>query len=476
MIVSLFAFSKKKNSTARPNPADATNFTVDLKEETSVMNPVLIFDPASSGMPVPFDPATFTYCHIIQWSRYYFITDWQWLNGRWEASLITDVLATYRGSIGNMSEYIVRSASAYDGTVIDGKYPIKSSGSISVVSVGAPLDINNGCFVIGAVNCMTSGNRVGAVSYYAMTEAQLNSLLQFLYSDNIYINSGVSSIEPGLYKAIMNPMQYIVSCMWVPVSASIIGSATISSVVCGYFDTGVSARVCTGMNVTISNQIKQLPNHPQASRGAYMNYSPFSRYTLFYPPFGAIPIDSIVRIKGSYIDIDCMLDYITGQAVLRLSVQSTSETVPVGNRCLFNERSAQVGVPIQLSQVQTDITNGVSSLVHSAISALSGDFVGSASGVLGAVGDLYNGRAVSIGYNGSFIEAWGDYNPVSIICEFYNQADRDVTHEGAPLMAVRTISSLSGFVQCADGHYEGSCFDSERIEINNYLTQGFYFE
>ena len=58
MIVTLFAFSKKKNSTARPAPASGTNFTVDLKEETSVMNPVLIFDPASSGMPVPFRVST----------------------------------------------------------------------------------------------------------------------------------------------------------------------------------------------------------------------------------------------------------------------------------------------------------------------------------------------------------------------------------------------------------------------------------
>lgn len=475
MNVNLFNFSKKKNSTAQPNLATATAFVVDLKEETSVMNPVLIFDPASSGMPVPFVPSYFNYVQIVQWSRYYFITDWQWLNGRWEATLVSDVLATYRTSIGTMSEYVVRSASASDGNIIDGLYPVKSSGSVSVIPVGTIIDINNGCFVVGAVNCMTSGNRVGAVSYYAMTETQLNSLLQFLYSDNIYNNSGVSSIEPGLYKAIMNPMQYIVSCMWVPVRADIIGSATLSSIVCGYFDTGVTARVCTGMNVEVGNKIKQLSSHPQATRGNYMNFSPYSKYTLFYPPFGVIPIDSIVRMKGSYLCMECLLDIITGQGCLRLSMQNTSSDVAVGSRFLFNERSAMIGVPIQLSQVQTDITNGVSSLIQSAISAFSGDFIGATSGVLGAVGDMYSGRAVSIGYNGSFLESW-NINVASIICEFYEQADRDVTHEGAPLMTTRTINTLSGFIKCADGHYEGSCFDAERIEINNYLTEGFYYE
>ena len=473
MNVVLFAFSKKKNSTARPVVTDGTSFTVELKEETSVMSPVLIFDP--SNLPQPFSPAAYNYALIANWSRYYFITDWRWLNGRWEASLISDVLATYRTSIGAMSEYVVRSSAASDGTIVDGRYPIKSSGSMSVVTLGNLFNINTGCYVVGVVNCMTSGNRIGAVSYYAMTETQLNSLLQYLYSDNIYNNSGVSSIEAGLYKAIANPIQYIVSCMWVPVAAETIGSDVISNVICGYFQTTAGGRVCLAQNVAVGSTIKQLPNHPQSSRGAYMNYSPFSRYTLFYPPFGVIPIESTVRTKGSYLHMHCLLDYITGQAVLRLSVQNSSSAVPVGDRYLFNERTAQVGIPIQLSQVQTDIVNGVGGLVQSAISGLTGDYIGAASGVLGAVGDLYNNRSVSIGYNGSFLETW-DINVASIICEFYNQADRDVTHEGSPLMAVRTLSSIPGYIQCADGHYDGACMDEERTEINNYLLGGFYYE
>ena len=308
MNVILFAFSKKKNSTARPVVTDGTSFAVDLKEETSVMSPVLIFDP--SNLPQPFSPASYNYALIANWSRYYFITDWRWLNGRWEASLISDVLATYRTSIGAMSEYVVRSSAASDGTIVDGRYPIKSSGSVSVVPVGQIININYGCYVVGVVNCMTSGNRIGAVSYYAMTEAQLNSLLQYLYSDNIYNNSGVSSIEAGLYKAIANPIQYIVSCMWVPVAADVIGSDVISNVICGYFQTTAGGRVCLAQNVAVGSTIKQLPSHPQSSRGAYMNFAPFSRYTLFYPPFGVIPIESTVRAKGSYLHMHCLLQWL----------------------------------------------------------------------------------------------------------------------------------------------------------------------
>ena len=51
MNVSLYNFAKKKNSTAIPASNTATTFTtVQLKQNTSVINPVLIFNPASSGM------------------------------------------------------------------------------------------------------------------------------------------------------------------------------------------------------------------------------------------------------------------------------------------------------------------------------------------------------------------------------------------------------------------------------------------
>ena len=132
-----------------------------------------------------------------------------------------------------------------------------------------------------------------------------------------------------------------------------------------------------------------------------------------------------------------------------------------------------VGVPIQISQVNTDTFNGVSGLVNSAISALSGNYAGALSGVMASVGDLTQTRANSIGYNGSFLECFMSHKLVS---EFYYQADADNTDHGKPLMQTKTISTLSGYIKCADGHFAGACYESERAEINNYLVNGFYYE
>ena len=57
MQVYLFGYSKKKNSTAQPTLTSGTSFTMQLKDDTSVMNPVLLLNQATSGMPSPFTPS-----------------------------------------------------------------------------------------------------------------------------------------------------------------------------------------------------------------------------------------------------------------------------------------------------------------------------------------------------------------------------------------------------------------------------------
>ena len=167
------------------------------------------------------------------------------------------------------------------------------------------------------------------------------------------------------------------------------------------------------------------------------------------------------------------MDLVTGQGCLRLSMQAQNELIAKGSRKYFAERSALVGVPIQLSQVNTDYFSGVSGLLNSAISAISGNYAGAASGILSSAGDMMTSRAQSTGYNGSFLETNDAHVLVS---EFYEQKNIDYADHGKPLMASVVLSTLSGYIKCSDGHFEGLCYDSERNLINGYLTGGFYYE
>ena len=55
-------------------------------------------------------------------------------------------------------------------------------------------------------------------------------------------------------------------------------------------------------------------------------------------------------------------------------------------------------------------------------------------------------------------------------------ADEDQADLGRPLMSTRTLSTLSGYIKCADSHFDGVCTDSEKDMVNNFLVSGFYYE
>lgn len=473
MNVYMFGYSKKKNSTAKPLLNTGTLFAVQLKEETSVLNPVLIFNPNSTGMPNPFTPAAFTYAYIPTFSRYYFLVDWRYLNGLWECSLTVDVLASFKTAIGATSAYVERSSSMYDSNIMDIYYPVKDDCTVTVQDFGQIFNINTGCYVVGIINCQATNYRVGSVTYYAMTPAELSSFLQYIYSGSIYNMETVTDVSEGLYKAISDPGKYIVSCMWVPFLQNIIGSGVPTNIVCGYYSTPANSQIMTGITLSAENRVS-FNNHPQISRGAYLNFAPFSKYTLYFPPFGAIPVDPIFRTQGSYLNTEVAVDLISGMANLRVSVQSVATDTPFNQHKILAERSAMVGVPIQLSQVGADFLSGIATVAGAALAGAASGGVGAITGLASGVSSMSNSvRIQSTGYNGSFLET---QDATLLVSEFYTVCDADNADHGKPLMSTKTLSTLSGYIKCSDGHFDGSCTDQERNMINQFMVDGFYME
>ena len=170
MVIFLYDFTKRNNSTKQPNPADAESFTVQLKNETSFLNPSFEMNPSglTEGL---FSPSAYNYCFVPYWQRYYYITDWTWKNGIWEFSCIVDVLASFKTEIGATSSYIVRAAGDMDGTIIDTFYPAKSNATIiktNVASAWYNVAPSGGSYILGCINYQSS-NLVGAIAYYALT-------------------------------------------------------------------------------------------------------------------------------------------------------------------------------------------------------------------------------------------------------------------------------------------------------------------
>lgn len=93
-----------------------TDFSVSLKENTSILNPVLIVKSTSNL-------SGYNYMYISQFSRYYFIDDIRVINDNiWEISAHVDVLETYATSIKANSGVIRRQAGKYNLYLPDGDF------------------------------------------------------------------------------------------------------------------------------------------------------------------------------------------------------------------------------------------------------------------------------------------------------------------------------------------------------------------
>ena len=470
MIINLYKFSKRPNSTKQPSTGDATRTTlnnVELKENTSFLTPTLLL---SKGIISGFNPVMFNYADIPIWQRYYYIKNWRWLNGIWEAELEIDVLASYKTEIGNTSAYIIRSASSYDTNIIDSFYPAKTNVSIQKINVASSwynVAPSGGCYVIGCINNQI-GARVGAITYYAVTISQLSSLLAYLFGDTIYTNSSIDEIGAGLFKAMFNPFQYIVSCTWFPFSLQSFGS-TQEAIRIGYYTSTVNGIVVSSL-AEKTFVTATIPNHPQITRGKYLNHAPYTRLTLYIPPFGSIPIDTNFREIGNYLYSAVLIDHITGQATIRVSISESSSSLDEYK--IMTERTAMIGVPIQLAQILVDYAQTITSVSNGIQSLVTGNIGGLVSNVLSAV-ESQMPQVTTAGANGSFIECV--QNPV-LIAEFLRLADEDRTEFGRPLHSVKQINTLSGYIQTGEGDHAFSGTETETQMINKFLTDGFFYE
>ncbi|MBO7731053.1 MAG: hypothetical protein J6S67_00820 [Methanobrevibacter sp.] len=477
MIVNLYKFSKRPNSTKQPAVSDATRTTVnnvELKENTSMLTPTLLI---SKGVISGFNPVMFNYADIAIWQKYYFIKNWRWLNGIWEADLEIDVLATFKTEIGNTTAYILRCNSQFDTNIIDVLYPAKTNVSIQKINVASSwygVAPSGGSYVIGCINYQ-SNDRVGAVSYYAVTPSQLGQILNFLFTSNIYNASGIDEIGEGLYKAFFNPFQYFVSCTWFPFSTPAFGFNE-ESVKVGYWNTGVNGITVTSL-AEKTFVTATIPNHPQISRGKYLNHAPYTRLTLYLPPFGSIPIDTNFREIGNYLYSAVLIDHITGLATLRVSISESSSSLDEYQ--VITERNGMIGVPIQLAQLMPDYVGSLHSVINGAgdlLGAIATSNAGSLVKALGNVVDLYQSQMPQVttsGSNGSFTEC---INYPVLIAEFIRIADENRTEFGRPLYTNKKINTLSGFVKVGEADHAFSGTDTENQMINKFLTDGFFYE
>lgn len=477
-----WSFAKKTNSTKQPTAA-GTVYTIDVMDGSGVLSPTIKLLTAGHVNPVALN-----YCQISAFGRYYFVSNWRYDRGLWWADLSVDVLASYKSAIGSHTGYVLRAASVSDGSIKDTFYPAKTDPvkQVKVLNIAWEDELSNGTFVVGIVN---GDNRsVGSVGYYVMTPDQFRAFCNAVYANtNDWMQTAsITDISTELLKTLFNPFEYIVSAMWFPIQVPVIPNSPTTPIPLGFWSVPASCQGLLYSEAITALTYSFTPDaHPQAaSRGAYLNSSPYTTLTLTFQPFGDIPLDASL-VCGKEVVLTIFTDYVTGTACLYVQVNDN------GSGTFLCSQVTQLGVPIQISGRQPNIPSMIAGGIATITETLpqkSGfwqDIKHVASNLLGApdisgtVSKIASQaeagfkRMGSIGSNGSRAQIMSE----AYVSEDYMiLTDEDNNDFGRPVYQVKQISTMAGFVQMGEGHIELAALDAEIAMISDFLTSGFFYE
>ena len=457
--------TKKNNSTLTPTTG-RTEYQCIVKDGTGILNPVIQLD-----LGLTADPSQFNYCQIPDFERYYWIREWTFERGLWTATCAVDVLATYKEQIGNSTLYVLRASNDYDGRIIDTMYPLKTGCTYSHPIQLSPFK-TDGVYVLGVTS--TQGD-YGSLTYSVVNAAGLSTICNYLINSAVSEDNhfSLSDASMALQTSLIDPLQYIKTCMYYPFPMEdfdLQTAGTSFNIFLWKIPQVFSARI-SGTRIRKQFTV-DIHKHPQTNaRGNYVNTAPYTILTLFAPPFGVIDIDTTVTCNASTIDFTLSVDPISGKGVLFVEC----------NGVTLNRLEAQIGVPIQLSQVTKDWLGAASSTL-SAVgnivgSAMTGNVGGVISGVATGIDSASRAltpRQQSMGSGGGFIDVY----PYSykLDHQFFEPVADDIQHHGRPLCQLRQISSLGGYMLIQDGDVPIPGTSDEADKVRAYLESGFYYE
>lgn len=517
--------NKRENSNDRFSIVGLTPVNVIFKAGTSITHP-------SFEIQVDNTTDVVTYCqynevYVQSFDRYYFIRDWVNKGRKLICSCEVDVLASFWNDIKDQTFYIQRSTQAYNPDLPDGMYPTVGGYNTSVGSATSPLAVSSatsyGCFVVGVIN---NQGGLGGVDYYIMSYLVFITFCQKLF--NISNFGTFTDITDDVAKLIINPFQYITQCFWLPWEPGTIHAlgytTSTTNVYMGYWTLALGATCYYLDNSTLNPSYTTVMNitvhkHPAAAtRGNYLNLAPYSKYSLYFYPFGLIDLDPLELYGYSTIYAVCSVDLRSGMGVLRLSTTYTGSGYSSFNTdSPFKVVTAQVGVEIGVASLKYYMPAGKSDIVANVAVGL--DSYGGVNGLFDRIGntiaqglmDYASDRGISnefidslqLSESGNMISGKDLSNIVSsavtarntaeclgmtAAISFLNQHKFCVLHKylsipvanddiGRPAGASLALTTFTGagFILCSNAHPQISRATLyEKRMVTNMLNSGFY--
>lgn len=460
MTITFYNTSKKRNSTFQPS--GGTSYTGQLTNESGMVNPTIIMD---FGNTAP----TYNYAYITEFNRYYWINEITSVGGGlWRVDMTSDPLASFKTAIGNQYEYVLRSSYSYDGNITDLKYPTKASYTAARDTMSTAYSTLTGSYLVGIVS---PNGQLGAVSYFSLSESQFATLRNNLMGTGDPYYSGITDVNQRNMAIVMsNPMQYIVSARYYPFQ---IPAGTAAAVKLGTFNAG-NFPPTSALTVPSSGDL-DLTSHPLAStRGAYMSAEPFTQRFIYWPPVGLIHIPGSLLVGVSKLYLQLNMDIVSG--IGRMEIYSDNSYTS-----MIMATSFVLGFDVPVAQMISGnplkVISGAVSLFSSGVSAINGNIPGAVTSGLGAIGDFLTANIPEVQAfkpgSGSLLAP----GSIQLIEIFYDVADDDPSENGRPLCKSVQLSTIPGYIICEHGEVNAAgATETERAQIAEYLTGGFYYQ
>lgn len=454
MILKTWNFAKRKNSTKQPT-GNSRDYTVYLKENTSIERPVFIL---GTGID-----AGVNYCQSM--GNYYFIDDIVYLTAdQVELHCSLDVLATHKTEIGAYTAYIDRAASAHNPYINDEALSATQDIVASAVQTNELWPIDQiGSFVVRVVG---EGDSPTGISSYVLTKAELATLFDYMFDDN---NPDYAlMLQDAITKAFFNPFQYIVSIMWFPIDKDDIPGST-AAMDLGWWSPGNYKKMSSGFYFD-SVDLTKPTNYYSGDFRAY--HPSYTHFKIFFPGVGVIDEDPII-LSHEHLTAYTNIDYTTGNINIRLQYRDSNDNIK-GDIASY---SGQIGVPVPVGQIngQSEGFASSSSPIAKAAGAAIAGIGNLLSGSISGIPNVLSPSSSIIGNAGNMGQMISNPRLISSIIN-YGCSEFPITVYGRPLRANRQISTLSGYIRCMAASIELAAPDSETDEVNKYLNGGFYYE
>lgn len=461
--------SKKVNSTYQPTLS--ASYDCILKDGTSIDRPSLLIQDANFSIAYNY----------AKWdNNYYFITDIVSVcQDVWEVSCDLDVLATYKTEITGSTQFV--SYSSYNSSIWlpDTRIPLKNNPTVSRSSATAAYFGGAGAYILSFVG--QNGCRL-----VSLTPAMLNDLLQDLttWSNDLVTDfmsgadfttiekaleslSKVMSRSGAVGNAWENAPNCIRSCIWVPFNVSAAQDGSPITIWLGGFETTIIAPKMTSSPVTGSITIS-IP----------WQTSDWRRITcediyLYIPLVGNISIPSeniahvtALTIKYAYTVTDGAITFevLAGTEVIGTYGASCSASIPIG----INQQNGA-------NQMINALSSGLQKMSSASV-------LGVAAGVAGTAYDVAN---VSMSRNLTCVGGIGGgagsgldqtVYCTSVLHDTIVAPSSMLATMGLPTMTPMSLSTLTGYCQCANAHVAAPAQESVLAKIDAFLNTGFYIE